>query len=135
MRDMNLTILQVLDASLLGDLAVLNKDLQQRYVEGLKPYGLKGILSGFGLSRARWNNISGVPVYQNLGLADSVDKTVRLIRNASTASRFLNVYIFAYKMSPSDVKQVMQQLGNEYAVVTPGRLLEMISDKSKNDDD
>jgi hypothetical protein len=38
-------------------------------------------------------------------------------------------------MSPSDVKQVTQQLGNEYAVVTPGRLLEMISDKSKNDDD
>jgi hypothetical protein len=135
MQDMNLTILQVLDASLLGDLAILNKDLQQRYVDGLKPFGLKGILSGSGLSRARWNRISGVPVYQNLGLADSVDKTLRLIRNASPASRFLNVYIFAYKMTPSDVKQVTQQLGNEYEVVTPGELLSMIADKSKNDDD
>ncbi|HEX6478839.1 MAG TPA: GxGYxYP domain-containing protein [Ktedonobacteraceae bacterium] len=127
MQNMNLSILQVLDAGFLGDLAFLNKDLQQHYVDTLKPFGLKGILSGSGLSRARWNSISGVPIYQNLGLADSVDKTVRLVRNASPASRFLNVYIFAYKMTPSDVKQVTQQLGGEYEVVTPGKLLAMLA--------
>lgn len=135
MRNMNLSILEVLDAGLLADLAFLDKGLQQSYVDALKPFGLKGILSGSGLNRARWNNISGVPVYQNLGLADSVDKTIRLIRNASPASRFLNIYIFAYKMTPSDVKQVTQQLGNEYEVVTPGKLLSMIANTAKNGDD
>jgi putative glycoside hydrolase with GxGYxYP motif len=54
-----------------------------------------------------------------------VNKTVNLVRNAS--ARFLNVYIFAWKMTPSDLKQVVQQLGSEYEIVTPGRLLEMIA--------
>ena len=127
MKNMNLTTLEVLDTGLFS-LAFLNKDLQQRFVEALKPSGLKGILSGGGQFRTDWNIFSGVPVYQNLGLADSVDKTVRLIRNASPGSKFLNVYVFAFKMTPSDLKQVIQQLGNQYKVVTPVRLLEMIEE-------
>lgn len=128
MQDMHLAILEVLDAGLLGNLAFTNKDLQQRFVEALKPFGLKGILSGGGQFRARWSTFSGVPVYQNLGLADSVDKTVSLIRNASPGSKFLNVYVFAFKVTPSDLKQVVQQLGSEYEVVTPGTLLAMIEE-------
>ncbi len=127
MREMDLTLLEVLDAGLIQDLALVNRGLQQRFVEALAPYGLKGILSGSGLPRCRWKTISGVPVYQNLGLADSAGKTVKLIRNASRSSKFLNVYVFAYKMAPSDLKQVMQQLGNDYTVVTPGKLLSMIT--------
>lgn len=128
MQDMHLAILEVLDAGLLGNLAFINKALQQHFVDALKPFGLKGILSGAGQFRARWSTLSGVPVYQNLGLATSVDKTVGLIRNASSASKFLNVYIFAFKMTPSDLKQVVQQLGSEYEVVTPGTLLAMIKE-------
>jgi|SRR5579875_51813 hypothetical protein len=128
MREMNLTLLEVLDAGLIQDLALANIELQRRFVEALVPFGLKGILSGSGLPRCRWKLLSGVPVYQNLGLADSADKTVKLIRNASRSSKFLNVYVFAYKMVPSDLKQVIQRLGNEYTVVTPGKLLSMITE-------
>ena len=66
-----------------------------------------------------------MPVLQNLGLADSVSKTVNLVRNAS--AHYLNVYVMAWTMTPSDLKQVVQQLGNDYAFVTPGRLLAMIT--------
>ena len=66
-----------------------------------------------------------MPVIQNLGLADNVSKTVNLVRNAS--AQYLNVYVMAWTMTPSDLKQVVQQLGSEYEVVTPGRLLEMIA--------
>jgi hypothetical protein len=126
MQNMNLTILAILDAGPLGSMAFTKQDLQSRFVKALQPFGLKGILSGSGQFRAHWNIFSGIPIYQNLGLADSVDRTVSLIRNASSASRFLNVYVFAFKMSPSDLKAVIQQLGSEYEVVTPGRLLQMI---------
>ncbi len=128
MQDMNLTMLEVFDAGLVQDLALINIGLQQRFVEALAPFGLKGILSGSGLPRSRWKVLSGVPIYQNLGLADSVDKAVKLIRNATPASKFLNVYVFAYKMVPSDLKLVVQQLGGEYEVVTPGKLLSMITE-------
>lgn len=127
MQDMNLAVLEILDAGLLGNLAFTAKDMQQRFVEALAPFGLKGMLSGGGLTRARWNIFSGVPIYQNLGLADSVEKALKLIRNASPTAKFLNVYVFAFKMSPTDLKQVAQQLGSEYQVVTPGTLLAMIA--------
>jgi hypothetical protein len=75
--------------------------------------------------QSSWRIVSGVPVLQNLGLADSVDKAVNLVRNAS--AQFLNVYILAWSMTPSDLKQVIQQLGDRYEVVTPGRLLQLIA--------
>jgi hypothetical protein len=36
--------------------------------------------------------------------------------------------VFAFKVTPSDLKQVVQQLGSEYEVVTPGTLLAMIEE-------
>ncbi len=72
-----------------------------------------------------------VPVYQNLGLADSVAKTLDMVRGAVSVSSerplFLNVYILAWKMTPSDLKQVAEQLGSDYEIVTPGTLLAMIA--------
>ena len=106
-------------------MALIQPGLQETYVKALAPFGVKGILSGAGQSQSSWSNVSGVPVVQNLGLADSVDKTVKLVRNAP--ARFLKVYVFAWRMTPSDLKQVVQQLGSEYEIVTPGRLLEMIA--------
>ncbi len=74
---------------------------------------------------------TNVPVYQNLGLANSVDGTLRLIQNATAVSRarplFFNVYILAWSMTPSDLKQVAAQLGSDYEVVKPGTLLEMVA--------
>jgi hypothetical protein len=94
-------------------------------VNVLAPFGLRGILSGSGQTQSRWRMVSGVPVLQNLGLADSVNKTVNLVRNAS--AQYLNVYIMVWTMTPSDLKQVVQQLGNEYEVVKPATLLAMIT--------
>jgi putative glycoside hydrolase with GxGYxYP motif/GxGYxY motif-containing protein len=125
MQAMKLSVVEVLDSDLGASMAFVNAGLQETYVKALAPFGVKGILSGAGQAQSNWRNVSGVPVLQNLGLANSVNKTVNLVRNAS--ARFLNVYIFAWSMTPSDLKQVVQQLGSGYEVVTPGRLLEMIA--------
>jgi GxGYxYP putative glycoside hydrolase C-terminal domain/GxGYxY sequence motif in domain of unknown function N-terminal len=133
MRAMNLRVIEVLDASLWPSMAFFNQRLQQIYVEALAPFGIRGVLSGAGMRGSSWRIVSGVPVLQNLGLAGSVDKTVGLIRNAmqqttsQAPAQFLNVYILAWSMTPSDLKQVIQQLGDGYEVVTPGRLLQMIA--------
>ena len=123
MQAMNLSVVEVLDTG--SSQAFINQGLQEEYVKVLAPFGVQGILSGSGQTQSSWKNVSGVPVLQNLGLGDSVNKTVNLVRNAS--AHYLNVYIMAWSMTPSDLKQVVQQLGNEYEVVTPGRLLEMIT--------
>ena len=123
MQSMKLSIIEVLDSAL--SQAFVNPGLQAIYVDVLAPFGIKGILSGSGQTQSTWKSVSGVPVLQNLGLADSVSKTVNLVRNAS--AQYLNVYVMAWTMTPSDLKQVVQQLGNDYAFVTPGRLLAMIS--------
>jgi hypothetical protein len=106
--------------------------LQEQFVQGLVPFGMRGLLSGAGLGKPSWIvGTTKVPVYQNLGLAGSVDRTVRLIQNATAVSGarplFLNVYILAWSMTPSDLKQVAAQLGSEYEVVKPGTLLEMVA--------
>ncbi len=123
MQAMKLNVIQVLDSE--SSQAFVNPGLQTAYVDVLTPFGLKGILSGSGQAQSSWKNVSGVPVLQNLGLAGSVSKTVNLVRNAS--AQYLNVYVMAWTMTPSDLKQVVQQLGNDYAFVTPGRLLAMIT--------
>src|SRR6266516_3009142 len=120
MQAMKLNVIEVLDSG--SSQAFVNPGLQTAYVDVLTPFGLKGILSGSGQAQSRWKNVSGVPVLQNLGLAGSVSKTVILVRNAS--AHYLNVYVMAWTMTPADLKQVVQQLGSEYEVVTPGRLLE-----------
>ena len=122
MQSMKLTIIEVLDSAL--SQAFVNPGLQAIYVDVLAPFGIKGILSGSGQTQSTWKSVSGVPVLQNLGLADSVSKTVNLVRNAS--AQYLNVYVMAWTMTLSDLQQVVQQLGNQYEFVKPSRLLEVI---------
>ena len=159
MRNMNLTAVQVLDVTFLQNLVTasstllmslgqlgqnisgwLNRDgqrftsneQQQRFVEALRPYGVRGILSGSGRDDFQVKIISGVPVYQNLGLASNVSNTLSLIRNAAQKYKqrplFLSVYVLAWKVGPSDLKQIVQELGSEYEVVTPGTLLAKITE-------
>jgi hypothetical protein len=133
MQAMNLGVVEVLDTGLGPGMAFVNKRLQQSFVEGLAPFGIRGVLSGSGQTRPGWRNVAGMAVLQNLGLSNSVDQTIRLIRNATAkssqkhSSLFLNVYIHAWVMTPSDLKQVVERLGSEYDFVTPGRLLGMIA--------
>ncbi|HWZ20747.1 MAG TPA: GxGYxYP domain-containing protein [Ktedonobacteraceae bacterium] len=122
MQTMKLSIIQVLDSG--SSQAFVNTGLQTTYVDVLSPFGVKGILSGSGQTQSTWKNISGVPVLQNLGLADSVGKTVSLIKNAS--AQYLNVYVMAWTMTPSALQQVVQQLGKQYEIVKPSILLGMI---------
>jgi len=132
MQEMNLRVIEALDTGSFLSMAFVNQSLQQVYAKALAPFGVRGVLSGAGQTRSSWNNAAGIPVLQNLGLAGSVGKTVNLVRDATlraetqVASQFLNVYILAWSMTPSDLRQVMQQLGSEYEVVTPGRLMTMI---------
>ena len=147
MQRMNLTILEVLDVNIFQNpnlalralikgsgLAFINKNLQRRFVQGLSPFGVRGILSGAGQHNSSWNIISGVPVYQNTGIVESVSGAVSAIKRATPPNHqrpyFLNVYVLAWRMTPSDLKQVAQQLGDEYEVVTPGRLLAMLAETS-----
>jgi hypothetical protein len=130
MQAMNLNVIEVLDTGLLFSQAFIDQNLQQEFVKALAPFGIRGVLSGSGQARSSWKNVSGVPIIQNLGLADSVAKAINMVRNATLRtgnSQFLNVYIVAWTVTPSDLKQIIQQLGNEYEVVTPGKLLALIA--------
>lgn len=140
MRAMNTSLLEVLDTDFWQSsglpflanirqtgMAFSDPHAQQSFAQTLKPYGLTGILSGSGMSKVDWKKINGIPWYQNLGLADSVDGTVKLIKDAANARSerplFLNVYILAWKMTPTTLKQVAQQLGSGYEIVLPSALL------------
>lgn len=132
MQAMRLAVLQVLDANLLSNLALTNEDVQEQCAKTLASFGVRGILSGAGRRRSGWRSFDGIPVVQNLGVASSVGKTLRLIRNATARGpRFLNVYVLAWSMTPSDLKKVVQELGSAYKVVTPGKLLVMIAKQGR----
>ena len=122
MQAMKLALIEVLDSG--SGQAFVNPALQTTYVDVLAPFGVKGILSGSSQSQSTWKKISGVPVLQNLGLGDSVSKTVSLIQKAS--AQYLNVYIMAWSMTPTNLQQVVQQLGNQYQIVKPSSLLAML---------
>ncbi len=129
-----LEILPVLESEipgLRGSQLFSNASLQTQYAQALAPAGVNGILSGAGVKvPGLVYSAGGVPVYYNLGLADSVQSTVNLVKSASLILKqhplFLNMYVLAWKMGPSDIKQVIQQLGGGYEVVKPGTLLRMI---------
>jgi GxGYxYP putative glycoside hydrolase C-terminal domain/GxGYxY sequence motif in domain of unknown function N-terminal len=143
MKSMDLTELEILDTNFFLSTGILpitflgrsgmnlnDTALQARIVQGLLPFGLRGLLNGNGNATPEILVTQGVPELQNLGLADSVDKTLRLVRNATASlqnrPRFLNIYVMAWTMTPSDIKEVIQQLGSQYVVVTPRTLMEMI---------
>jgi hypothetical protein len=143
MQSMNLAVLEVLDSNyrqniglalralLKGSgMALIDKRVQQRYGEELKPYSIQGVLSGGGQKNVSWSTFSGMPIYQNLGIASSVDEALSMIKEGVDDYKgrpaFLNMYVLAWKMTPSDLKQVAARLGEGYEIVTPGALLAML---------
>ncbi len=145
MQQMGITTLELLDADFfqrtgiplvvyIGGTAmsVTSTRLQEQFASALQPYGLAGILHGAGKRRDQLSFSSeGVPIYRNLGLARNVRHTLSLIKRATAAHSqrplFLNIYILAWTMNPSMLKQVVQQLGDAYEFVTPGVLLTMLA--------
>ncbi len=147
MQAMNITTLEVLDTDYLESsglpfishirqtgMIFFDEEREHRFAQALQPFGLHGMLSGAGLKKVESKLIDGVGFYQNLGLAGSVNGTVRMIKNAaanrSERPLFLNVYMLAWKIGPSDLKAIVQQLGSGYEIVLPKTLLAMLAKAS-----
>ncbi len=143
MQELGLSTLEVLDVDFLmstgipiianlrqSGMVFEDTKLQQVFVQALLPYGVHAILSGSGV-KAPFKSIQDtIPIIQNLGLADNVGKTLDLVHGAVTTSKppyFLNVYVMAWTMTPTNIKQVIQQLGSQYEVVSPGTLARMVA--------
>ena len=143
---MGLTTLSALDTDLLYNtrfpllskvsltgMSFTHRARQKDFARALVPYGIRGILSGAGFllnTTAYWRMLDGLPVYRNLGLVGSVERTIKLIKAAAVNAKrplFLNIYCLAWSMSPSDLKQVKEQLDDNYEVVLPRTLLAMLS--------
>ncbi len=128
-------VLPMLEANvpgLRGSQLFSNAALQRLFTQALSAAGLQGILSGAGVSIPGLTfSPGGIPVYYNLGLADSVQSTLDLVQSVASIMQqrplFLNVYVLTWKMGPSDIQQVIHQLGKGYEVVKPGTLLRMIA--------
>lgn len=143
MQQMNLSLLAILDSNVFqsvpltiraftmgAGMALINKTHQQSYVEGLSAYGLKGLLSGGGQDHASWSHIADVPVFQNVGIAGSVNQAVEMIQKAAATTQqrpfFINLYSLAWQLSPTKLVQVRDALGSAYEVVTPHMLLRLL---------
>lgn len=146
MERMHLQLLQILDSNILQNpwlsfialrngsgMALINRPVQRRFAQELSFYSVRGLLSGAGQSQASWQSFVGVLVYQNVGIVASVSEAVAAIKEAAAKQSrpcFLNVYVLAWTMTPTLLKQVMQELGEGYEVVTPGRLIAMIESET-----
>ncbi|HVU71030.1 MAG TPA: GxGYxYP domain-containing protein [Ktedonobacteraceae bacterium] len=135
LQTMSPALLQVLDSrSWLSRFSMrfLNPTLQTRFAAQLAPHGLRGILSGAGGFFPSWKLRAGLPIYQNLGLALNAQRALSLIRSAMRRGvRFINIYIFAWNISPADLQRVVEQLDGNVRVVTPMRLLELIQEAER----
>ena len=144
MQAMNMTTLEVLDTDYWQSsglpfisnirqtgMIFSDEEREHRFAQALRPFGLHGMLSGAGLKKVESKLIDGVEFYQNLGLADSVSGTVRMIKNVAESRPerplFLNVYMLAWKIGPSDLKAIAEQLGSSYEIVLPKTLLAMLT--------
>jgi hypothetical protein len=103
--------------------------IQHQFAHVLANYGVRGMLTGAGFTGlpAHWKNVDHLPLYNNLGFTATVAQTVKLIKLAALIRRrrplFLNVYLIAWKMTPTLLQQVVQQLGAEYEYILPSTLL------------
>ena len=129
MQRMDLRTIEVLDG-LLSRLFPY-RPWQERYARSLSPFGVRGILVNDSYKRGGWRVAAGVPVIKNLGLAKSVAHTLELIKNNTPAQvqspTFLNIYVYAWIMTPTDISKVIQGLDTRYEVVTPGQLCALIA--------
>lgn len=132
LEEMHLSLLQVLDTNTLFSMKFLRPTLQTLFVERLRAYGLKGILSGWGGSCPSWRTRAGILVYQNLGMALTRQRALRLVQNAARRGiRFIHIYIYAWNITPSDLQTIVRELGDGFTLVTPGRLLELIEQQPR----
>ncbi|HEU0001151.1 MAG TPA: GxGYxYP domain-containing protein [Ktedonobacteraceae bacterium] len=129
MQQMDLHSIEVLDG-LLSRLFPF-RAWQEQYAKSLSPFGVRCILTGDSYRRGDWRVVSGVPVIKNLGLAKNAAQTLALIQNNTPVQiqgpAFLNVYIYAWSMTPTDISKLVQGLDNRYTVVTPGQLGALIA--------
>ncbi|MGH2482018.1 MAG: hypothetical protein ACRDHW_20405, partial [Ktedonobacteraceae bacterium] len=147
MQQMHLNVLEVLESNFWwhplliyralksgAGMALVNKQLQQRLARELQATGLQGILSGGGLAQGRCAYCGDVPILQNVGLASSVGQTLAMIRQATSKRRpdFLNVYVLAWRMGPTELHQVVCELGSAYEIVTPGTVVQMVRARAQN---
>ncbi len=141
MQQMQIDVLEVLESNFWlhprliyralktgAGMALVNPQLQQRFARELQGWDVQGILSGGGQAQGRWRFCDGVPILQNVGMASSIKQTVALIRRATSKGRpdFLNVYVLAWQMGPTELQQVARELGSAYEIVTPGTLVQMV---------
>jgi hypothetical protein len=132
MQAMHISLLLVLDRTLFS-LKFLNPSLQELFAKRLKTYGLRGIVSGWGSPLPSWRQRAGLPIYQNLGMAQNPQRTLFLIEQAAKrGTRFINVCIYTWSISPSDLQDIVKQLGDGFTVVTPGELLELLNTDAKH---
>ena len=129
MQRMNMRTIQVLDGPLSRLLPF--RPWQQHYARALSPFGARGMLLNDSYRRGGWRVVAGVPVIKNLGLAKSVAHTLALIKSNTPAQAqhptFLNVYIYAWRMTPTDISKVIQGLDDRFKVITPGQLCALIA--------
>jgi hypothetical protein len=142
MQSMGMTTIEILDTDVLyraglpfvsrvslRGMTFTSRSKQQLFAQQLLPYGVQGILSGAGFwfHNPHWEVVSGIPLYHNLGLADTVDRALWLIKRATTAlpqrPLYLNLYVIAWSMGPTQLKQVVERLGPDYEIVLPRQLL------------
>ncbi|GHO45391.1 GxGYxYP domain-containing protein [Ktedonospora formicarum] len=141
MDGLDMTTLEVLDTDLLQGLGIVpfsltgmgftRRRLQQIFARSLYAERSGGILSGSGALWANWHLIGTHPWYQNVGLVMNGEQALRLI---TTTARircqrplYLNLYVLAWQVSPSMLKEVVSRLGGEYEVVLPRDLLAMLA--------
>ena len=131
----DLTLLQVLDSrSWLSwfNMRFLNPRLQKLFASGLATRGLLGIFSGAGGLFPSWGQRASVPIYQNLGLALNPQRAQSLVQSSiARGTRFINLYVFAWKITPSDLLRIVQNLDGNVRVVSPARLIELLQQAEK----
>jgi hypothetical protein len=96
-------------------------------------HGVHNILSGLGYTGlpGRTTIVNDVVIYHNPGYSDTVAHTVQLIKAASALTwqrpLYLNIYLLAWTMTPSAIKEVLAQLGPDYVCVLPSMLLSLLA--------
>lgn len=145
MQSLAMTSLDILDVDalyatglpLLGafswhGMRLTNPRIQQQFARVLADYGVQSLFNGAGLTGrpAYWKHLDQLSIYNNLGFTETVAQTVQLIKLATLFYRrrplCLNVYLIAWKMTPTLVQEVMQQLGDGYEYVLPSTLLSLL---------
>ncbi|WP_376796095.1 GxGYxYP domain-containing protein [Thermogemmatispora sp.] len=136
---MGLSLLQVLDGGwcqrlglpLPTSMRMYNVERQRAFIEALQPSGLRGLLTGAGGLTLNYKKIHGLPVYHNLGLVSSASQLVQVVKGMQTLHRarplFLQLYVLAWRLTPSILLEALQALDETVYPVTPGQLLQLLA--------